>query len=225
MRGNEARRIAERLSPYLVLKQHHVRAFIELVDAADILRTRGMIFDVREKVKAIRAEGAIHQPNFPSRKWMAGYVDGDGSFNVKVCAKTGYAYPSLSILAAKNYLVGITLLQRAFGGRIVAIGENASWQLSLSQPSKIQQVLEFCAQHLYRKKAQAYFLLGCATNGNLRDGEAINRAIKTLNVQQQRLNDPTAEATKLLQGIRFDIPCRPLGRPRGVIETKPRQKR
>ena len=105
------------------------------------------------------------------------------------------------------------------------MGQNAVWSVSLSQPSKIEQVLGYCAQHLRRKQAQAYFLLGCAKGGNLRDGEAIHSAIITLNAQQHRLSDPTAEAHTLLQGVDFGIARRTMGRPVGVTETKPRRKR
>jgi hypothetical protein len=225
MRGSPARKVFERLKKYLVLKQDQAERFLDLVDRGVVLKTEADVAAVRQRVKEIRSYGATREPNYPSRKWMAGYVDGDGSFVVKVCKKTGYAYPNLTILAAPNYFVGITLLHKAFGGRVQAIGQNAIWSVSLSQPSKIEQVLGHCAQHMFRKQAQAYFLLGCAKSGNLRDGETIHRIIKTLNAQQHRLSDPTAEAHKLLQEVRFDIDGRMRGRPKGVIEIQPRRKR
>lgn len=225
LRGGPARKAFERLKKHLVLKRDQAERFLDLVDRGVVLRTQTDVLAVRQRVKEIRAYGAIHQPNYPSRKWMAGYVDGDGSFAVKVCKKTGYAYPTLTILAAPNYVVGVTLLQRAFGGKLQAIGQNAVWSVALSQPSKIEQVLGHCAQHLLRKQAQAYFLLGCAKGGNLRDGEAIHRTILALNAQQHRLSDPAAHAAQLIRSIRFDIEPRRLGRPPGVRELRPRQKR
>lgn len=225
LRGGPARKAFERLKGHLVLKQDQAERFLDLVDCGVVLKNKEDVQLVRQRVKEIRAYGAIHQPNYPSRKWSAGYVDGDGSFTTKVCKKTGYAYPKLNILAAPNYLVGITLLQKAFGGTIQAMGQNAVWNVSLSQPSKIDQVLGHFAQHLVIKRAQAYFLLGCAKGGNLRDGEAIHRTMTSLNAQQHRLSDPAAEAVRLLQEIRFDIESRRLGRPVGVIELQPRRKR
>jgi len=225
LRGGPARKAFERLKKYLVLKRDQAERFLDLVDCSVVLKTEGDVKAVRQRVKEIRAYGATHEPNFPARKWMAGYVDGDGSFAVKVCKKTGYAYPSLVILAAPNYFVGITLLHKAFGGQLQAMGQNAVWAVSLSQPSKIKQVLGHFAQYLVLKKPQAYFLLGCAERGNLRDGEAIHRTIKALNAQQHRLSDPAAEAARFVQEVRFDVPTRPLGRPKGVIELQPRRKR
>lgn len=225
MRGGPARKAFERLKKYLVLKRDQAERFLDLVDRGVVLKDEADVKAVRERVREIRAYGAIHEPNYPSRKWMAGYVDGDGSFTVKVCRKTGYAYPALTILAAPNYIVGITLLHKAFGGRIQAIGKNAVWTVSLSQPSKIEQVLGHCAPYLLRKQAQAYFLLGCAKGGNLRDGEAIHRTIKALNAQQHRLSDPASHASSLISQVRFDIPKRSQGRPPGVVETKPRARK
>lgn len=225
LRGGPARKAFERLKKYLVLKRDHAELFLDLVDRSVVLKTEADVKAVRQRVKEIRAYGATREPNYPSRKWMAGYIDGDGSFVTTICPKTGYAYPRLSILAAPNYIVGITLLHKAFGGRIQGIGANAVWNLHLSQPSKIEQVLEYFAKHLYIKQAQAYFLLGCAKGGNLRDGETINRTMRALNAQQHRLSDPTDEVARLLQKVRFDIPKRSIGRPPGVKETKPRRKR
>lgn len=219
LRGGHARQAFERLKKYLVLKRDQAERFLDFVDRSMVLKTEGDVKAVRQHVKEIRAYGATRQPNFPARRWMAGYVDGDGSFAVKVCKKTGYAYPSLSILAAPNYVVGVTLLHKAFGGQLQAMGQNAVWAVSLSQPSKIERVLSYFAKHLVLKKPQAYFLLGCAEKGNLRDGETIRRTIKALNAQQHRLSDPAAEAARLVQEIRFDIPARSLGRPKRVRAT------
>jgi hypothetical protein len=225
MRGGPARKAFERLKKYLVLKKDQAERFLDLVDRGVVLKDKDAVLAVRQRVKEIRNYGATHEPNYPSRKWMAGYIDGDGSFAVKVCSKTGYAYPSLTILAAPNYHVGLTLLHKAFGGQIQAMGQNAVWVVSLSQPSKIQQVLGHCAPHLLKKKAQAYFLLGCAEKGNLRDGETIRRTIKALNAQQHRLSDSAAEASRLLKEVKFDIQKRQVGRPVGARDTKPRRKR
>lgn len=225
LRGGPARKAFERLKKYLVLKRDQAELYLDLVDRGVVLKDADAVKAVRARVKEIRQYGATREPNYPSRKWMAGYVDGDGSFNVKVCRKTGYAYPTLSILAAPNYVVGLTLLHKAFGGKLQGLGQNAIWSVSLSQPSKIEQVLGHCAPYLVRKKAQAYFLLGCASNGNLRDGDAIHRTIKALNAQQHRLSDPAAHAATLVRGIRFDIDKRPQGRPVGVIETRPRMRK
>lgn len=209
MRCGPARKAMERLKKYMVLKRHHAQHMLSLVDRSSILRTDDDVRQVREQVKAIRQSGASWTPNFPPRKWLAGYVDGDGSFTVKVCKKTGYAYPKVTILAAPNYTVGVHLIQNSFGGAICKLGENFQYSIELSQPSKALKFLDYFAKHLYIKKGQAYFLLGCANDGNFRDGEIIREAMKALNAQQHRLSDPTSEAARLVKTVNFSIEKRP----------------
>ena len=210
-----ARKAMERLKKYMVIKRHHAEQMIELVRSAGILRTDEDVRAVRNQVRSIRQKPATTLPNFPPRKWLAGYVDGDGSFAVKKCRKTGYAYPKLTILAAPNYTAGIELIQKCFGGKIWQHGENFQYTLQLSQPSKARQVIGYFAQHLQIKKGQAYFLTGCARAGNFRDGETVRQAIKALNAQQHRLSDPTSKAANLVSMVDFSIekkPCNWVGR-------------
>ena len=213
LRCGPARQCLERLKKYMVLKRHHAERMLDLVDRSFILRSEDEVKSTRDEVKRIRAYGADRIPNYPSRKWLAGYFDGDGSFAVKVCKKTGYAYPTASILAAKNYTVGIVLLQQAFGGRICAVRQNALWQLQLSQPSKAKAFLDYFAQHLYIKRAAAYFIRGCAEH-NFRDGTMVRDCVSALNSQQHRLSDPEGEAARRVREVNFHIPRRRrIGRP------------
>lgn len=222
MRGGMARKCVERLKGYLVCKHDFAAGALKLVDEAPVLQTQQDVADVRAQVRALRAVKGQTTANYPPRKWLAGYFDGDGCFSVKVCPKTGYAYPIAAILAAPAYRAGIDLIAKAFGGAIHQAGDNWTWQLQLSQPSKAKEFLEHFAHHLVIKRAQAAFLLGCAVGGNFRDGNAIREHVKALNSQQHRLSDPAGHAASLMQQVRFDIPKRRLGRPPGVIELRPR---
>ena len=85
--------------------------------------------------------------------------------------------------------------------------------MQLSQPSKATEFLSYFAKDLVIKKPQAYFLLGCAANGNFRDGNAIRDTIKALNSQQHRLSDPAGTAASLVSEIDFGIEKRRQGRP------------
>lgn len=211
MRSGPARKCLERLKKYMVLKRHHAERMIDLVDSSDVLRDEHDVRRVREAVSRIRAYGADQLPNFPSRKWLAGYFDGDGNFSVKVDKSSDFGYPHAALLAAPNYTAGIVLLHGAFGGRITGCGQNATWTLML-QPSKAKEFLGYFAQHLYIKKAQAYFLLGCAEH-NFRNGIMVRDTIKALNSRQHRLSDPEGEAARLVKGVDFDIQKIKSGRP------------
>lgn len=223
MRCGPARKCLERLKKYMVLKRHHAERMIDLVDSSYVLKDEHDVLRVREEVKKIRAYGADRIPNFPSRKWLAGYFDGDGNFSVKVDKGRGYGYPHAAVLAAPNYTAGIVLLHGAFGGRICAVGQNAIWTLSL-EPSKAREFLSYFAQHLHIKQAQAYFLLGCAEH-NFRDGATVRDTIKALNSQQHRLSDPAATAAELVSKVDFNIEKLPIGRPKGAKDLKPRKPR
>lgn len=223
MRSGPARKCLERLKKYLVLKKGHAERMIELVDGSGVLHTAEDVADIRREVSKIRAFGADSMPNFPSRKWLAGYFDGDGNFSVRVEKCNNYGYAHAAILAAKNYVVGIALIHQAFGGRICGTGQNALWQLQL-EPSKAKEFLSYFAQHLVIKQAQAYFLLGCAEH-NFRDGITVRDTIKALNSQQHRLSDPAATAAELISKVDFGIQKSPLGRPKGAKDLKPRKPR
>lgn len=223
LRGGPAVKAAERLAKYAVMKGPWMRAALDLVRNAPVLKTREDVQAFREQWKALKREASSTERNYPSRKWLAGYFDGDGSFSVKVCSKTGYAYPTAAILAEPHMASGIRLLEKAFGGRICTVKSgNLLWQLPLSQPSKIKQFVGFFAQHLQIKKAQAYYLLNLADGGNLRDGVTIQGHMKGLNAQQHRLSDPASVAAEFTREVNFDITAKPVGRPKGVIESKPR---
>lgn len=201
-RGNPAMRIVERVKNHLVLKQGHAEAFLKLVQTGTRLYDESDLMAFREHVKELRATEMSYERNYPSRKWMAGYIDGDGSFSAAL-DRYGNARPVLSIAAAQNYPMGILLLQKAFGGSICkpSKGNYHLWQLSLFTPSKIKQVVDFCGPYLIRKWSQAYFLKGCVEGGKLRDGATVNNTLKVLNAQQQRLSDPAIEVSRLLDAF------------------------
>lgn len=206
-RGGDAVKIFERLAKYAVIKGPFMRAAICLVRNTGVLKTAEDVREFRRSWKELKRNSRGSVKNYPPRKWLAGYFDGDGSFTTKTCYKTGYAYPHASILAAPHYSVGIELLAKVFGGKLCMLSTgNMLWQLSLSQPSKIKEFVGFFADNLIIKKAQAYYLLGLATGGNLRDGETIKQHMQVLNSQQHRLSDPASYAADLIREVRFDLP-------------------
>jgi hypothetical protein len=150
-----------------------------------------------------------------------GRSDVHASLVVKVCKKTGYAYPSLRVLAAPSYLVD---LQSSFGGQLKAMDTNPMWVVSLSDPQSIEQVLKHCEKHLGPKWGVAMFLSMCAKAGNLHDGKVIHEAIKALNAQPYDVLKSDLEVQTWLDKVRFDLPERPRGRPRGIVETRPRRR-
>lgn len=226
LRSTPARKCMERLKKYMVIKQYQIEEYLKMVQEAPILSTRSEMLDFRAKVKAVKKVDADPKQSYPSRKWLAGYIDADGFFAARVGrSKTMYAYPFFSILAPFNYTGGLRLIHKVFGGGVHENKSGYILQIQLAQPSKAIQFLEYFMKYLRKKKDVVYFIYECAKNGNFRDGTTIRNAVITLNSQQHRLSDPTASVKSLLDEVRFDINKLPSGRPVGVKETKPRRKR
>jgi hypothetical protein len=205
-RGSAARKIFERLAKYAVLKGPWMRRALELVQNAPVLKTPNEVAAFRSLWKQQKRTAVAPERNYPSRKWLAGYFDGDGSFVVATGHGSGYAYPHATILTEPHLGVGVDLIYKAFGGNICALSTgNIQWTLHLSQPSKIREFIGFFANDLIIKRAQAYYLLGLADGGNLRDGETIRRHLQSLNAQQHRLNDQASFATDLVRQVDFGI--------------------
>lgn len=199
----EAMKLLYRLDKYMVVKRGRAPLMIDYVHnnsrvAADRLEAH------REQLGAIRAYR--HQlPNYPSRKWMAGYFDGDGCFASRVDKKSGYCYFSLRVTAHKNDSNGIDLMHKAFGG-IVNYSKGLHlpcWVLHLP-PSKALQTVGHFAKHLVVKRAEAQFVLGCAEGGNYRDGRKIHELLQHLKAQEQRLNDRGVDVSGILGTVSFD---------------------
>lgn len=224
LRCGPAVRVMERLAKYMVMRRRYVEWLLVARKLWPVMRDQSDIAKVKAEVKAARrwCDSDAELPNYPTRKWMAGYIDADGCFSGRMCNHT--FYPKLTFLTEPFDTEAIRLVHKAFGGAMHTNKDgNVVLDISLGDPSKAIEVLEFCAPHLEAKKAVAYFLLGCAKNGNFRDGDTIHKIVKQLNSQEQRLSDPTSEAARLLSTVKFDIPKMRQGRPPGVKDTKPRK--
>ncbi len=203
LRGGPAAKLIERLSKYAVIKGPWMQAALELVRNAPVLQTQEQVVAFRRQWKLVKRKASSTERNYPSRKWLAGYFDGDGSF---VAYKgTSGAYVRATIMSEPHLACGIRLIQKAFGGHIVEERNNLLWHLQMP-PSKINQFVGYMADDLVIKKAQAYYLLHLAQGGNLRDGETIRQHMKEMNAQQHRLSDPAGHAAALARTVRFDLP-------------------
>jgi hypothetical protein len=200
----EAMKLLYRLDKYMVVKRGRAPLMIDYIHnnrrvTEDRLEAHRAQLDVLRRFS--------HKlPNYPSRKWMAGYFDGDGCFASRIDKKSGYTYLSLRVTAHKDDANGVLLLHKAFGGLInYSKGENLPcWVLHLP-PSKALQVVGHFANNAVIKRAEAFFVRGCAKGGNYRDGSAIHEALRHLKAQEQRLNDRDVDAAQYLSKVDFDV--------------------
>lgn len=207
--GRHAVSVCNLLKKYLVLKRG-LAELAEKVNGKDI---------EREDIEAVwRAADVPIVPKHPTTKWVAGYLDGDGSFFARLPQDRQSAQIGLQVVTERRRRAGVELLQKQYGGsihdRTNGEAELSYWTLSLDA-AKFRSMFESgkgrLARSMVLKTDQVYFLLGCAKMGHFRDGIMIKTALESLRTQPHRLSGPGADVQRLLGTIR-DIPSR-LARP------------
>ena len=192
-----------RIKKYLVIKRHFVDVCLDLANKSVSDKDAFKSF-----LKEQRRCRSLPLPNFPTRKWLAGYIDGDGCFSVGRISPIGSARPILHIAASVFDTEGIEIIQKNFGGAVHDMCEGRVRQYILwLSPSKAVQFLNYFCEHLITKYEQAKFILGCAEMGNYRDGECIKSALKQLKAHGHRLNEPKVDLSSFLTNLR-DLPPR-----------------
>ena len=201
-----SRLLLQRIHKYMVVKRRYAEVCLDLIEQTI---TKDDHDRVKAYLKAQRKVPSEYMPNYPSRKWLAGYLDGDGCFSVARISKFGNASLLLHVAAATYDDVGIRLLQKAFGGRLhpMCNGSVTQWCLALP-PSKALEIIDHCGQYMVVKRAQAYVIKGCAQMGHYRDGRNIKEALKQLKAHPHRLSEPDTDVTPWLDKI-HDVPPRP----------------
>jgi hypothetical protein len=197
--GAPAVQLLNRMEKYLVIKRHYARVVLELLGKPHKVEL------AQAYLKAQRRVRSDPLPNFPSRKWAAGYFDGDGCFSTRIGKSRTSATVVAEIVASEYDREGLDLLHKAFGGTIANLSDRphlAKWTLQMP-PSKAKEILGHFGKYMIVKKAQADFILGCAQMGHYRDGGSISAALKQLKAQPHRLSEPNAAL--LLAGVR-DVP-------------------
>lgn len=191
LRGDNALRFMEQVKRHLVIKKKLVEFLIPLkgTKTTDIK-------SLREAVKEARKASAPEK-NYPSRQWMAGYVDGDGCIYSSFRKKDGNLEFKLAVVSHYTQEAGLLLMQKAFGGHIIQQDDIRKWNVSLSI-SKGKQLFEFFGKHLRLKKQQADLVLDCLrSRKHLRREGATYEGNEQLHKTLQTLKLPTT--TKSLE--------------------------
>jgi len=150
---------------------------------------------IKELLKQLRIQPSP-QPNFPSRKWLAGFTDGDGCFTGKV-RKNGSFGPCYKVSSSLHDRVAIDTIYKIFGGSVSVRGRIIQYTLYLSE-SKAEEFIEYFGKHLVLKRTQADYILQCARQGLYKSGSIMKERLKELkseakSVQQHRLSEVAAE--------------------------------
>lgn len=145
--GTKAERFLQIIKKHLVIKDDLAEYVLNLPKEV----SKEELKEVKKTIKFLRKKD-VSSKNHPSRKWMAGYIDGDGCFTGRVNQK-GVLTTKLTIASSCDALAGINLIKKAFGGSVRIVGNSSYYELSLGV-SKTKELYEFCGKHLRIKMTQ-----------------------------------------------------------------------
>lgn len=205
--GKRAVSTLMRLRKYLVVHRHVADVAIEM-NGQDFVRDYG--------TKLFAAARLVYPtlPKHPTKPWVAGYIDGDGSLEIRIPRGVS-AQPVLAVSGAAINRAGVDLLRKTYGGSIREWVSKAgtplvTWTLSMDA-AKVRAMMESgkkqgcLAKHSVIKKDLFYFLVGCAKMGHFRDGRVIQKHARYLQTQPHRLSGPSVAVEQCLSEVR-DIP-------------------
>lgn len=191
--GKEAVNVLKKFKKHLVIKRHYADVLLDFIETN---KSKEYGYKKIEDIKLFkkwlkdeRKKRSLPLPNFPTRKWMAGYLDGDGCISARL-TKYGVANIKLDAACSNYDSEGIEILKKAFGGCIYQMSPTVKrWELHLCA-SKAKKVLSYCSEHMLVKKDQFDFVLDWAEKvGHFRDGINIKSALKQLKARSQRLSE------------------------------------
>ena len=154
--GKKGANLLEHTFKHMVLKQElakYVLSLPKFVNETELKAIKSVIKNLRRNNTPCK-----HRP---SRRWAAGYIDGDGCISASV-SRSGTLECRLSVSTWVHAQAGIHLLKESFGGYIVEQKNTANWRVGLT-PSKVQELYEFLGKHLMIKRTQleiAYDFIG-----------------------------------------------------------------
>lgn len=187
---SKAVKFIQQVKNHLVIKKPVAEKVLELDKT---FCTKDQTKELRNLIKCAREQSSTEK-NFPSRKWMAGYVDGDGSINSYFNKSTGLTEFRLSIVSHKSQKSAIDLILKCFGGRIHKDGDCIRYALTLNYSSR--EKLSYFGKHLLLKKRQYDFVINIISNQlNLKKNGATNESNLVLHKTLQQLNSTNTPAT------------------------------
>lgn len=154
--GKKGTNLLEHTAKHMVIKQDlakYVLSLPKFVNEPELKAIKSVIKNLRRNNTPCKHRA--------SRRWAAGYVDGDGCISASI-TKRGTLECRLSVSAWVHAQAGLHLMKETFGGTIVESHNTANWRVNLS-PSKVQEIYEFMGKHLMIKRTQlelAYDFIG-----------------------------------------------------------------
>lgn len=207
--GNrQCEKLLRRIVPWSVIKRHYINVCL---DVCQRKVNKSEHEAIRAYLKIQRKQRSLPLPKHPTRKWLAGYIDGDGCISATTVGRYATGKVVLHIAASDFDTEGIELIQKQFGGVIHDMCEGRVRQLVIPlSASKAKDIFADIARHMIVKRSQVEFILGCAEMGHYRDGKNIKAAMKHLKAHPHRLSEPKPNVAELLKSVR-NLPPTPKG--------------
>lgn len=190
--SNKAIRFLEQIKKYLVIKdklaEFALRFDKKMVNGNELK-------SIRSVFKSLRDDKEPSLKNFPTRQWLAGYIDGDGCIGSSYRKRDGNIEFKCTITSHINDPQGIYLINRIFKGYIITTDNTLRIILPLNKTSA-EKFITYFNTHLRLKKQQFDYVLGILRKGShLKKNGAtkesnwiIYNTLKQLK-RQQRLNE------------------------------------
>lgn len=162
--SNYALRVAERIHKHCVIKGEYLRNLMHIFQNNNVEYTKQEKDLLMSQLKILRKQKNPRIYNYPSRKWMAGYIDGDGSLYSSWNKQKENMKPMLAAATSTWDTAGVELLQKAYKGSIFyKKGDGVVWQLPLTKENI--PILKHLANNLILKKRNAEFIIEILREG------------------------------------------------------------
>ncbi len=149
--GKKAKTVISRLHQHFILKQAQAKFIVDFDFSGSW--DKGSIKDLKKLLKELRfTEGT--KRSFPSRKWLAGYVDGDGC--VTATLRKDRSKPSIAFMITVDNrdIRGIQLIQKNFGGFIQSKTATTSRLDIWLNRTNCEKLFTYFNKHLLLKGSQ-----------------------------------------------------------------------
>lgn len=159
--GNTAIRFLEQATKHLVIKKN-IAEFALRFDKK--LCNQNELKILRDTLKSLRDDKELSVKNFPSRQWLAGYVDGDGYIGSSYRPRDGNLEFRCIITSHINDPQGIYLINRIFKGYIIVNDNTIRLMIPLNK-TNAENFITYFNSHLKLKKYQFDFVLDILRKG------------------------------------------------------------
>ena len=162
--GNKAVNMCNQIGKHMVIK-NYLAAYVSSING--LLVTQEELNSIRKMIRDLRDNTSESKKNFPSRKWLAGYVDGDGCLGSTYRKRDGHLELRFCQVSHKNDPQGILLIHKHFKGKIYYTHNKMNLVIGFSRlnfKGSLNFLLYF-KKHLKIKREQADLIVNCLRTG------------------------------------------------------------